>query len=194
MPDSCTPLRGRGTLVLVVGPSGAGKDSVIGALRQRLAGDDRVAFARRVITRAVEEGGESHEAVDWPGFLRRRAAGDFCLSWEAYGHGYGIPKASAAALATGRCVVANVSRSVIDEARARLAPVLVVTIWAPAEILTERLKARGRETDDDLAERVARIGAYRVFGPDVVELRNDGRLEEAVDRFELLLRGLVTNL
>jgi len=83
---------------------------------------------------------------------------------------------------------------VIDEARARLAPVLVVTIWAPAEILTERLKARGRETDDDLAERVARIGAYRVFGPDVVELRNDGRLEEAVDRFELLLRGLVTNL
>jgi len=60
MPDSCAPLRGRGTLVLVVGPSGAGKDSVIGALRQRLAGDDRVAFARRVITRAVEEGGEAH--------------------------------------------------------------------------------------------------------------------------------------
>ena len=170
---------GRGTLVLVVGPSGAGKDSLIAWCRQRLAGDPAVVFPRRVVTRTADSGAEDHDAATEAEFEAGVAEGAFALHWRAHGLGYGIPASIAADLAAGRNVVVNVSRAVLDEARRRFPPVRVAVVTAPPEVLAERLRRRNRETVGDIATRLARAAAYAPTGPDVVLIENAGSLEEA---------------
>jgi phosphonate metabolism protein PhnN/1,5-bisphosphokinase (PRPP-forming) len=165
-----------GILVLVVGPSGAGKDTLMEGARQALAGDPRFVFVRREITRPAEAGGEDHVAVTAEDFAVRRA--QYALSWEAHGLGYGIPGGIAGELAVGRIVIANVSRTVIAQAAARF-PVLVMEITASPAVLAARLAARGREDAADQAGRLAR----RVDLPEgvaSVRVVNDGRIEEGV--------------
>ena len=80
-----------GTMYLVVGPSGAGKDTLLDGARQALAGDARYVFARRAITRPADAGGEEHDSVTSDEFARRRERGDFMVSWSAHGLDYGLP-------------------------------------------------------------------------------------------------------
>ena len=141
-------------LLLIVGPSGAGKDTLINGARAALAGH-RVRFVRRVITRAAEGGEEEHDTVTEQAFELRRAAGEFALTWRAHGLHYGIPADIGADLAAGRVVVANVSRAVVAEAAERY-PVRVVEVSAPADVLARRLAARGREDAVDVARRLSR--------------------------------------
>lgn len=163
-----------GLLVLVVGPSGAGKDTLLHAARQAMSDDPRFRFVRRVITRPAEAGGEAHEAVTEPEFATR----DFALQWQSHGLRYGIP---ADAIAGGRVVVANVSRTVIAEAEQRF-PVRVIAVTAPPEVLAARLASRGREAADDVAARLARSVAVPDHVP-VEMVANDGSLEDGVARF-----------
>ena len=161
-------------LVLVVGPSGAGKDTLLDAARQALAGDARFHFVRRVITRLAEAGGEAHEAVTEAEFLAR----DFALQWQAHGLRYGIP---IEALKTAPVVVANVSRTVIAEAMGRF-ETRVVEVTAPQKVLAARLGVRGRESDADVVARLARSVAL----PDGVAVEtvvNDGSVAEGAARF-----------
>ena len=62
-----------GALILVAGPSGAGKDTLIRLAQERLRDDPRFVFVRRVITRAKEAGGEDHEPTDPADFAARAA-------------------------------------------------------------------------------------------------------------------------
>ena len=181
---------GRGCLVLVVGPSGAGKDSILEAARRALADDARYVFIQREITRPASAGGESHIPVSQDAFRSRAEDGAYALSWEAHGLGYGLPVASLAGLARGRAAIANVSRSILDTARQRFAPVCIVNVTVPDEMLAERLAARGREDADAIAGRLARAEAYTVSGPDVRNLINDGPLEHAVASFLEILQAV----
>ncbi len=167
-------------LVLVVGPSGAGKDTLLEGARQAMP---EARFVRRVITRPAEAGGEDHEAVSEAAFSRR----EFALQWEAHGLRYGIPADIADDLAAGRTVVANVSRGAITAAAARF-PVHVIEVTAPAEVLAARLAARGRESGADVAARLARTVALP-DGVRVTRVVNDGTMAEGVARFLAAVRG-----
>jgi ribose 1,5-bisphosphokinase len=161
-------------LVLVVGPSGAGKDTLLEAARQTLADDPRFRFVRRVITRPADAGGEAHE----PATAEEFAARDFALQWQAHGLSYGIP---ADAIEEDAVVVANVSRTVIADA-ARRFPTRVIEVTAPSDVLAARLAARARETAADVAARVSRS----VPLPDHVHVEtvvNDASLAEGAARF-----------
>lgn len=179
-----------GTLVLVVGPSGVGKDSLIDGARAALAGDPSVVFVRRVITRAADAGGEDHLAVSPDAFERLRAAGDFALYWFAHDLAYGLPAALAHDIAAGRTVIANVSRAVVDEARRRFPRVRTIHVTAPADRLAKRLRARGREDEAGVAKRLARAAEPAPTGDDVVEFSNEGALDAEIVRFTGLLRDL----
>jgi ribose 1,5-bisphosphokinase len=172
-------------LVLVVGPSGAGKDSLLNAAREVFRDDARVHFVRRVITRPRDHGGEDHEPVTDAEF----AARDFALSWTAHGLSYGIP---AEAMRVAPVVVANVSRGVIAETAAHSA-VHVIEVTAPPAVLAARLKARGRESADDVARRLSR-SANIPDGVTVTTVYNDGSLAEGVERFVAALRVALSGL
>jgi ribose 1,5-bisphosphokinase len=178
----------RGCLVLVVGPSGAGKDSILDGARQALDGDDRFTFVRREITRPADAGGEDHIAVTQEVFRQRAVDGSYALVWEAHGLGYGIPSAALKGLARGQTVIANVSRGILASARARFSPLCIVHVSVPAQILAQRLMGRGREDPAQVTERLERAAAFQVDGGDVLTLVNDGPLERSVDTFLEMLR------
>ncbi|MSP67655.1 MAG: phosphonate metabolism protein/1,5-bisphosphokinase (PRPP-forming) PhnN [Alphaproteobacteria bacterium] len=179
-----------GCLVLVVGASGVGKDSLIAGARVAMAGDPRFVFPRRAITRAAAAGGEGHDPVTLSEFERRRADGAFALHWQAYGAAYGIGREIADDLVLGRHVVANVSRTVTAPARARFPRSLVVLVTAAPEIVAARLNARGREDATGIADRLARAQAVAVAGDDRFEIANDGPLAEGIARLVARLRLL----
>jgi len=172
-------------LILIVGPSGAGKDTLLDAAREASADDPRLHFVRRVITRPVEAGGEEHEAVTEAEFAQR----DFTLHWQAHGLSYGIP---AAAIKDGVAVVASVSRTVIADAASRF-PVRVIEVTAPPAILAERLSSRRRESQADIAKRLARTVPLPANVP-IDTVMNDGSLEVGIARFLAALNRAILDV
>jgi phosphonate metabolism protein PhnN/1,5-bisphosphokinase (PRPP-forming) len=172
-------------LICVVGPSGAGKDTLLDAARQTLADDRRFRFVRRVITRPAEAGGEAHEAVTEAEFAQR----NFALQWHAHGLSYGIP---AAAINDVAIAIASVSRTVIANAASRF-PVRVIEVTAPPEILAARLASRRRESATDIAARLARTVQ---LPPDIVvdTVVNDGSLEDGVTRFLAAINRAISDV
>jgi ribose 1,5-bisphosphokinase len=155
----------RGHLVLVVGPSGAGKDTLIAEARRACCAGE-VHFPRRVVTREASAF-EDNQTVTPAEFEAARARGDFALAWQAHGLSYALTREIDADLAAGRTVVANVSRQVVAQARQRYgdtADVTVVLVTAPVEVLAERLAQRHRASDGPLAERLER---HVTITPDV---------------------------
>jgi ribose 1,5-bisphosphokinase len=186
-----TPARGPigpGRLVLVVGPSGAGKDTILSGAKAVCAADGSIVFARRVVTRPAN-GAEDHDSVSDADFAVALRDGAFALSWDAHGLRYGVPAAIDADIRRGHIVVCNVSRGIVPDARERYAAVACVLITAPDELLAARLTARSRTSDASLDARRARNMLYPGFSADVV-IDNDDAAEDAVKTFVDYLRGL----
>jgi len=181
----------RGSLVLVVGPSGVGKDSLLEGARTLMRGQSGFYFPRRLITRPGNAGGEDHVALSEAEFTTLEGSGAFALHWRAHGLCYGILAAITDDLANGRHVVVNVSRSVIDEARARFSPVQVICVSVPPPLLAARLRARGRESEADIVKRLQQASAYQIADrPDTHVLSNEGPLKESVMVFYRLLKSI----
>lgn len=180
----------RGTIVLVVGPSGSGKDSILGGAETALSDDRNFFFPRRDITRPAALGHEPYHALSLETFEDRRGRGAYSLSWPAHGLWYGIPGVIETQLSDGHHVVVNVSRGVIPEVRQRLQPARIVSIEVPREILRTRLRGRDRESELEIEARLERAAAFQIDGPDVMRLQNDSSLETAIEKFVALLKSL----
>lgn len=146
---------GPGRLVLVVGPSGAGKDTLLRLAQVACSDDPEIVFPRRFVTRESSPA-EDNIAVSPDEFRRACEHGDFAVHWEAHGHSYALPLEINDDIRAGRAVVANVSRTVIAALRHAYANVVVVAITAPPDVLAQRLAARARHSDGNIAERLSR--------------------------------------
>jgi ribose 1,5-bisphosphokinase len=169
-------LIGPGRLVVVVGPSGAGKDTLIAGAGVRLASDPTVVFPLRIVTRTASAA-EHHRTISDRDFATAVEDGAFAFWWEAHGLKYALPAGIDDDIRAGRTVVCNVSRGIVAALRRRYAGVRVVLVTASAEVLTTRLAARGRASDGDIAGRIARASPPDAeLSPDHV-IENIGDLE-----------------
>lgn len=188
--QASAPPRG-GVLVLVVGPSASGKDTLLDAAREHFRDDPRLRFSQRVITR-TDQTGEKHEFVSEDAFARIAGEGGFFLDWEAHGLRYGISAGVLDALKAGRSVVVNVSRQIIPEARAKWPNTHVVSVTASEEVRRRRLLARGRESAADVDARLRRAGAFaQPQGEWVTQVDNSGDLADGKARFIASIGGLL---
>ena len=160
----------------VVGPSGAGKDTLIaGALAARLD----LRLVRRVITRPTEAGGEDIEGVTAADFALRKVRGDFALDWDAHGLSYGIPRDQ---IDGPGDVIFNGSRAALPAAMKAFPGLRVILVTAPDHVLSARLAARGRESEADIRARLARAGFSLPEGIVAETVLNDGTTEAGIAR------------
>ena len=180
-----------GTMAVVVGPSGAGKDTLMAVAARHFEGRADVHFTRRVITRDADAGGESHRAVSENDFDAMLHNGEFAVHWDAHGLKYGIPAGVFDELGRGNLVIANGSRSVLDRFKAAFPRLVVISITARPEVLAERLQSRGRETREDILKRLERSSLTIDGDYHVVIIDNSDALEEAGQQIVEVLEGLL---
>lgn len=181
------PLR-NGAFVAVVGPSGAGKDTIIDYARSALGDQPGYHFARRVVTRPSSADAEDHDTLSEEQFSAAKQIGAFCHSWEAHGLHYGLPKSIDEEIERGTVVVANVSRGVLPALRQAYANLLVVHITASHDVLAQRLAARGREDADEIRRRLMRAAPNPCDPVDAVMIDNSGAVADAGDEFVAVLK------
>jgi ribose 1,5-bisphosphokinase len=174
--------------VYVMGPSGAGKDSVLNGLRSLATPEDRIAVAHRYVTRPAERGGENYISLSSAEFAARRAARLFKHHWSARDCDYGIGTEVDAWRQAGFVVVISGSRAHFATLSGRgLVPVVIT---AAPEILAQRLASRGREAPEDIRQRLARCGQYAVEHPNLITIDNSGSLDAAVHALLTAIREL----
>jgi ribose 1,5-bisphosphokinase len=176
-----------GKLILVVGQSGAGKDSIIRYAMEKFKTDPQFVFPRRVITRQADIAAEDHDTMDVQEFLALKAQDGFALSWQAHDLHYGVPAQLNSELDAGRHVIVNVSRTILPDMPKLYPNYLIVEITAPPEILEARISARGRSTDGNITKRATRNVSPPPAGPYHFVISNEMSLQEAGEAFCALI-------
>lgn len=182
-------------LVIVSGPSGVGKDTVISSLCLVPAEPERY-FVITCTTRPRREyevdGVHYHFLTDEE-FERRRAVGGFLEANLVHGHWYGTPRDEVrAALVAGRDVILKIDVQGARIVRRRVPQVLFIFIVPPTpEDLEARLRGRATESADELALRqrdalreLARQGDY-----DYIVVNETGQVDRTAARIEEIIEA-----
>ena len=182
-------------LVVVSGPSGVGKDTIIEALRRRPRDPD-YHFVVTCTTRAPRPGevdGTSYHFMTRERFATLRDAGAF-LEWaEVHGNWYATPRAEVRrALAAGRDVILKIDVQGAAAVKATVPDALLVFVVPPSlEALFRRLRARATETAEELEvrQRNAAIELARAGDYDQVVVNEDGQVERTAGRIDEIIRA-----
>lgn len=165
-------------LIYIMGPSGAGKDSLMVAARSMLPAGTPVVFAHRYITRAADAGGENHVALSRAEFQLRLERGLFALNWERHGFSYAVGREIDMWMEKGLCVVMNASRAALSSALRVYPDLLPVLVTVSEDVLKQRLERRGREGAPDVALRLVQARMAVADVPGMVRFDNSGHLAE----------------
>jgi ribose 1,5-bisphosphokinase len=172
-----------GTLFLIIGNSGSGKDSIIsGVINKYPSNLKKIHAPKRYITRESSEF-EKNIAITAENFKEMEEQGKFALSWRIYGLSYGIPIEIEDYLEKGHPVIINVSRNIVKQAKKRYKNIKVVFIEVPLEITLQRIKDRKRESKELLKERIERARKNQKFPEADFTIDNSGRLDDAINYF-----------
>jgi ribose 1,5-bisphosphokinase len=174
-------------IVYVMGPSGAGKDSVMQRARDRLDGRWDGVFAHRYATRPMAAGHPNEVALGAGEFALRFARGLFTFTWAAWDVRYGVGTEIRAWVSRGLTVVVSGSRAHFMQVVRSEPDVLPVLVTAPLAERARRLRARAREDEAAIVERLRRGEAIRPVHPSLVTIENEGPLERSAIMLENLL-------
>jgi ribose 1,5-bisphosphokinase len=180
-------MKAQGRLIYLIGPSGAGKDSLISYARKNLNGERSVMFAHRYITRPPLANDENHIALSDEEFMERLKKGIFAMHWQSHSFHYGIGAEIDLWLWQQCKVVVNGSRSYMHKA-IDLYPFLEVVLLDVSENhLKHRLAARGRETMEEIEMRLEHNRqikhALKKNISNLSIINNDGPIESAGEQF-----------
>lgn len=182
-----------GAFIAVVGPSGAGKDSVMDYARGELENNPNIEFVRRIVTRPALEGAEDHASLTIAEFEKAQKEGAFSLVWQAHGLSYALPSNMDEKISSGKIMIANVSRRVLEQVGNKYstagAKAGIINISARPDILAQRLASRGRESEQDIARRLAREVPIKATTARLIEIDNSGSLAEAGKAFVHAVRS-----
>jgi phosphonate metabolism protein PhnN/1,5-bisphosphokinase (PRPP-forming) len=169
-----------GTLFLVVGNSGSGKDSIISGIIENYPSYLKEIYApKRYITRPASEF-EDNITISPQEFNEMEKKDFFALKWHIYDLDYGISNEIEEYLKHGHPVIINVSRKIIKEAREKYKNIRVIFIRVPFEITYQRLKDRKRENEELLKQRVERARKNQKFPEADFIVDNSGNLDDAI--------------
>lgn len=177
----------RGILFILSAPSGAGKDTVLEALRPEQFGIERVVSYTTRPRRDYEVDGVHYHFVDVPTMRRLEADGELIECSEYIpGRFYGTPRrAVEEAMASGRDALIKPEVQGAAKVKAQFPDAVLIFLAPPSVDEAERrMQGRGTETDADAAERIAamRREFAAAAGYDYRVVNETGRLEEAVER------------
>lgn len=190
-----TPILGApgAQLVIISGPSGVGKDTIIDALRERPRDPD-YHYVVTCTTRAPRPGevdGVSYHFLDRAAFLAMRDSGGLLEANEVHGNWYGTPRAEVAdALVAGHDVILKIDVQGAQQVKERVEEALLVFIVPPSlETLFARLRARATETADELEvrQRNAAIELARQEDYDHVVVNETGQVERTAETIHRII-------
>ena len=180
-------------LVIISGPSGVGKDTIIDALRARPGAKD-YHYVVTCTTRAPRPGevdGLAYHFVSVGQFLAMRDAGELLEATEVHGRWYGTPRAEVAdALAAGHDVILKIDVQGAQTVKERVSDALLVFVVPPSlEALFQRLKARATESADELEvrQRNAAIELARQDDYDYVVVNDTGQVQRTAARIDEII-------
>ena len=168
-------------LILIVGPSGAGKDTLLKEIKNTI----KAHFVTRHITR-FPDASEQNYFLTPKEFLRLKEQGFFVTTWSAHSFDYGIAKNE---LQDGTNII-SVSRSAIEDFENMFDTVTTVNITVSKEVCDQRLRHRNRENENEIKERLAET-SKPIRAKNMIQFSNDLPLELSTLKFLKLIKGLL---
>jgi guanylate kinase len=179
----------KGLLLVICGPSGAGKGTIYNSILERMP---EIRRSISVTTRPIRKGeveGVNYYYKTIQEYQEMIAAGEFLETASVFNNYYGTPKAPVMrVLEEGSDVMFEIDVMGARQIKAKYSESVLIFVMTPSfDVLQERLKARGTENPDSLHTRLNgaknELAQYKMFDYFVI---NDD-LKKAVDRVEAII-------
>jgi len=180
-------------LVIISGPSGVGKDTIIEALQRRghLPAYHYVVTCTTRAPRGNEVDGVSYNFVTVPEFLALRDAGELLEANEVHGNWYGTPRAGVRdALARRQHAILKIDVQGAEAVKREVPGALLIFVLPPSmETLVEHLKARRTESAEQLEirQRNAALELARKDDYDYVVVNQENRIDATAENIEQII-------
>lgn len=167
-------------IVLIVGASGVGKDTLLRGIKEKVDAN----FLKRYITREPDSN-ESNYYLDKNAFLTLKEKNYFISTWEAHENCYAIAKEH---IKNGVNII-SISRGAIKDFEKIFDEVATINITIPKELLRQRLLKRGRESKEQIEKRIQR--SYpQIECKNLIEFDNSDTLEKSIEKFINLIQSI----
>lgn len=175
-------------IILIVGPSGVGKDTLLKEAQQSLCHNKEFNFVKRYVSRKPNKDEDNYYIPKKLfSFLNKYSL--FSSIWEAHGNLYAIAKES---ILYQKVNVISVSRGVVEDFESRYNDVTTIQITLSYEELKKRLMSRGREDERAIQKRLER-SFKTIKAKSLVTFNNTEEIKISSEKFQILLQKLAND-